>query len=42
MHWSITHDSVFPLIADMIRWRLHLPARKHQKRSRKVKVEGLL
>jgi DNA-sulfur modification-associated len=42
MHWSITHNSVFPLIADTIRWRLHLPARKHQKRSRKVKVEGLL
>jgi hypothetical protein len=42
MHWSITHNSVFPLIADMIRWRLHLPPRKHQKRSRKVKVEGLL
>ena len=42
MHWSITHNEVYPLLADMIRWKLELPPRKHQKRVKKVKVEGLL
>ena len=39
MHWSIMHNTVYPILADMIRWKLELPPRKHQKRTKAVTVE---
>jgi hypothetical protein len=39
MHWSIAHNTVYPLLADMIRWKLELPPRKHQVRTKAIKVE---
>lgn len=39
MHWNIAHNTVYPLLADMIRWKLELPPRKHQVRTKTVKVE---
>ena len=39
MHWSMQHNTVVPILEDMIRWKLELPPRKHQKRVKTLKVE---